>query len=115
MLFGKKKEKEPILRLWDYSYANKFLNKYRNDIEFFELAMFHDREVREVFVEQGHLVKSMGAAYQMGSTRLDGTLGSAIDYPSIHVIYKGGNEEWIACYHVPSNVESYRESHRKLA
>ena len=57
------KNKKPK-RYWDFSYANKFLNKYRNDIDYFELAMFKDRNyVSEVFIENGEVVRSFSAGY----------------------------------------------------
>lgn len=105
-----KKKEKPIVRLWDFSYANKFLNHYRNDIELFELMMFNDRDVKEVFIENGYIVKAIDL-YQMGSGRIDGTIGSAIDYPCMHIIYRGGHEEYIACYYFYCDGVAAKASH----
>lgn len=110
----KKKKKKVYMRFWDFSFANKFLKEHRNEIVFFELAMFNDREVHEVFVKNGNTIQDLGFTHQMGSGKIDGTLGSHIDIPAMHIIYKGGNEEWIACYLVSPAIERYSYSHRKL-
>lgn len=108
------KNKKPK-RYWDFSYANKFLNKYRNDIDYFELAMFKDRNyVSEVFIENGEVVKSFSAGYQQGTGEISGVKYTLIDIPSIHVYYKSGSEEWIACYIDYNFIEKYGYSHRKL-
>lgn len=115
MKLFKKKNKE-TMKLWDFSYANRFIKNHREDIELFELVMFNDREVKEVFIKNGNRVKVMGAEHQMGSGKIDGTIGSVHDIPSIHVIYKGGNEEWIACYWIKNELtKNFKETHCKLA
>ena len=117
-LFKKKKNNNIPIRYWDFSYANQMLKDYKDYIELFELAMLYDYNyVCETFIENGEIVKTMGGAYQMYSGNISGVKHTNIDIPCIHVIYKGGNEEWIACYIETLNgkqVSSFGESHRKL-
>ena len=100
-------------RYWDFSFAQRFLTEYRNDINLFELKIFYDDEIiPEKFVENGELIKALDASYQMFHTNIDGVLYTSIDIPCIHVIYNSGKEEYIACYLAEG--ESYGSSHRKL-
>jgi len=109
-------QKLPIpRRYWDFSYANKFMKEYRNEIMMMSLEMFNDNKVKEVFISEGNLVQAIDASYQWGKGTVDGTWGSVHDYPCIHVIYKGGAEEYIACYKDVNFVESYMQGHRKLS
>ena len=97
----KKKERQSdinVERFWDFSYARKFLKEHENKIDLFELRMYNDRSVGEVFVENGKLVQELDGSYQEFQSRIDGTLYTKIDIPSIHVIYKDGKEKWLACY-----------------
>lgn len=105
--------KEQNRRFWDFSYAARFLREHRNNIQLFELRMYHDRDVGETFVENGNIVKALnGGDYQQFRTELDGVLYTIEDIPSIHVVYKGGAEEWMACYESLS--DNFANSHCKL-
>ena len=112
-MFGLKK-KEKIRRYWDFQYVNKFLKVpgNRDNIELFELRMYGDRDVGEVFIKDGLTVRTFNKFYQQFYAPVDGVVFTSIDIPAMHVIYKGGAEEWMACY-VEQNV-SHMESHRKL-
>lgn len=102
------------LKFWDFSYASKFIKEHRDDLVLFELRMYGDRDVGETFIENGNMIKALnGGDYQQGRSRLDGVLYTVVDIPAIHVIYKGGAEEWIACYQCVKDDWSY--SHRKLS
>lgn len=112
-LFRKKQFKPE--RYWDFPYANEFLSRYKNDIELFELCMLEDYfNVCETFIENGNVIRALDASYQLYYGNIDGVIYTVIDVPCIHVIYKGGDEEWIACYRDLNGVEKYEESHRKL-
>lgn len=111
---AKKKEKMVPHRFWDFEYANKFMRTYRDDIVLLTLEMYNDSEVKEIFIKDGVIIQTMGAAYSMGSGRIDGTWGSVCDYPCMHVVYKGGAEQYLACYKDLNNIESYSYGHRQL-
>lgn len=113
----KKKINQTPEKYWDFSYANKFFKEYKHHINLFELRMFHDDNVCEIFIEDGQIIKTMGGSYQMYTGKIDGVMYTNLDIPCIHVIYEGGHEEWIACYVEVLNGErigSFSESHRKL-
>ncbi len=109
-----KKQNNPK-RYWDFSYAHEFLSQYKNDIELFELCLYEDYfNVHETFIKNGNLILAFDASYQMYYGNIAGVIYTVIDIPCIHVIYKSGNEEWIACYRDVNGIERYTESHRKL-
>ena len=74
--------------------------------------MFYDDSICEIFIENGEIIKVIDASYQLLNGRVDGVPYTKIDIPCIHVVYKSGSEEWIACY--ITEKESYGQSHRKL-
>lgn len=116
-IFKKKKENLTPVKYWDFSYANNFLKEYKDYIELFELRMFEDDYVCKTFMENGQITETIGAGYKMYSSDIDGVIHTYWDIPCIHVIYKGGKEEWIACYiEVLGNkkISTFSESHRKL-
>lgn len=116
-IFKNKKKKYIPVKYWDFSYANKFFKQYANYIELFELTMFHDNDVYERFIENGKVVKVIGGSYQLYYGNIDGVICTSTDIPCIHVLYKGGNEEWIACYievFKGKVISSFGDSHRKL-
>ena len=116
-IFKKKKENNISIKYWDFIYANRFFEKYKNHIKLFELRMLYDDSVGETFMENGQIIKVINGSYQLFLSNIDGVTYTNIDIPCIHVVYKGGNEEWIACYIETLNekrIGSFSESHRKL-
>ena len=101
-------------RYWRFDYANRFLKKHREDIDLFELRMFNDEDVCETFIENGYTIRDLGMTYQLYKGNVDGVVYTNIDIPCIHVIYKGGAEEWIACYEDFNNDEPASVRYRKL-
>ena len=116
-IFKKKKENHIPIKYWDFSYAHRFFKEYKHFIELFELRMFHDENVCERFIEDGKIIKVINGECKLYSSDIDGVVYTSIDIPCIHVVYKGGNEEWIACYIEALNgkrIGTFSESHRKL-
>lgn len=116
-IFKKKKENIVPLKYWDFSYAGNFMKEYKDYIDLFELRMFHDDYVCRSFMENGQIVEVINATYSMYCGNIDGVVHTCWDIPCIHVVYKGGREEWIACYvEVLDNqrIGTFSESHRKL-
>ena len=80
MKLFKRKEREPK-RYWDFSYISNFIQRYRRDIEYLELTMERDREVREILIDGGNMIHVIGGQYQQYRSEVDGVVYSAIDYP----------------------------------
>lgn len=118
VIAGVSHKQEKQRRYWDFSYAYRFLREHRNEILLFELRMYHDRDIGETFVDNGNTLKALNGSYQQFRSKLDGVLYTYVDIPAIHVVYKGGAEEWIACYETEvrclDESQSFAESHRKL-
>jgi hypothetical protein len=101
-------------RYWDFAYISSFIQKYRDDIDYLELTMENDSEVREVLIKYGEIVHAVGGQYQMYGSRVDGVLNSRVDRPCMKVKYKGGNWEMLRCYEDINDIEPYTVSRKRV-
>ena len=113
MFFKKNKKKVPM-RYWDFNYISRFIQKYRQDIEYMELTMENDKGVQEVLIEDGKMVHAIGGQYQYGRSAVDGVLYSVNDYPCMKVVYVGGNTELLRCYIDVNDIEPYSISRKRV-
>jgi hypothetical protein len=109
----KKKTKTPE-RYWDFRYINHFIRAYRHDIQELVLTMENDDNIRDVIIQDGHIVNGILGQYQQYYSRVDGVLFSKIDYPCMRVTYKGGTSQLLRCYVDINGIESYTISRMKV-
>lgn len=109
----KLKKKSPR-RYWDFSYINNFIKNYRQDIDYMELTMENDENVKEVLIEDGKMIHAIAGQYQYGSSAVDGVVYSVVDYPCMKVVYKGGNAELLRCYIDVNGIEPCSISRKRV-
>jgi len=99
---------------WDFSFASRFVKENRDDIQFMSLRMYKDYNIEKTFIEDGKIVRTFSGSYQQYVSTIGSVQWTDRDTPCIHVVYKGGAEEFIACYVDSYDISSYSYCHRKL-
>lgn len=101
-------------RYWDFGYISRFIQKYRNDIDFLELTMENDDTISEILIKDGKMIHMISGQYQQYCTPVDGVLYSVVDYPCMKVKYVGGNIEMLRCYIDVNHIESFSVSRKRI-
>ena len=113
-LFNRWLHKGP-LRFWDFSTALKVFSDYGDKLEYMALELYGNAYIMpEVFIEDGITVQGFHGQWQMFHTPVDDILYTRHEIPCLHLIYKGGNEEFLACYIDSNGIETHAFSHRRL-